>query len=318
VPKEEVEFLVIGKASASPAYKARVSAEAILSGYNKAYPAKTVHKTMQEGSLLSKWEDADKDGAEELLLENGAEKVWINPYHGAQIWGWLSKQDNSRLVKETYRGGPFGGGACFDLFWYPAKAIWSGDERSEYSLISQKIKDGHVQAAFERRIHQSDLDGLVIKKTYSLPGSSTQVDVEYEISNTGSRQIEFGFWSHNLFETAPSPLITIPTTKGRVPLKPVQDNYVYNVPGADESFLKVYRAGELAEGRFSVNRGAGLADVGVSMDYGKLLQLYFYNGSPNTFEWMYKKVKLNPEGKWTTVFSFTYNSTAISGISGGN
>jgi hypothetical protein len=221
-------------------------------------------------------------------------------------------------VKETYRSGPFGGGACFDLFWYPAKAIWSGDERSEYTLISQEIKDGRVRATFERKLRQGDLTGLVIKKTYSLPVSSMQVDVEYEISNTGSSRIEFGFWSHNLFETASSPVITIPTTAGRIPLKPVLDNYVYNVPGADESFLKVYRAGELSEGWFSVNRGAGLADIGVNVEYPKLLQLYFYNGTPGTFEWMYKKVKLNPGEKWTTGFSFTYNSTAKSGVRGGS
>jgi hypothetical protein len=307
VPKQETVFLVIGKAAASPAYKAGISAETILSGYNRAYPVKPARKTVKEGSLLSKWEDFDCDGVDELLLSNGTENVWINPYHGAQIWGWRSSRDSSKLVKETFRSGPFGGGACFDLFWYPSKAIWSGEERAEYSLISQTVKDGRVQAEFERKLRQVDLDGLVINKTYSLPSEGSRVDVEYQFKNTGSRQIEFGFWSHNLFEVAPASVITIPTATGRLSLKPTQDNYVYNVPGEDESFLKPHRAGELAEGWFSVNRESGQADIRVGIDYNKLLQLYFYNGTPNTFEWMYKKVKLNPGDKWSTGFSLTYN-----------
>jgi hypothetical protein len=111
----------------------------------------------------------------------------------------------------------------------------------------------------------------------------------------------------NNVEVAPASVITIPTATGRLSLKPTQDNYVYNVPGEDESFLKPHRAGELAEGWFSVNRESGQADIRVGVDYNKLLQLYFYNGTPNTFEWMYKKVKLNPGDKWLTGFSLTYN-----------
>ncbi|MBI3920644.1 MAG: hypothetical protein HY318_04415 [Armatimonadetes bacterium] len=199
-----IRLLLIAPAAELGREKAgRRAVSAIQADYRKYREPDTEGAVLAErGKLSIRYDMVGKKGDTAILIESPVQQVWIRPQTGGILSDWKIK-DGNRTVAEWLSGYH---GAAVDLFWSPADAHWSGDEKGAYELVYAKVHGSKAWVQLRQTKQTPALQGLRLTKTIVVPEDRTDVEVRVEISNPGpAPSVGFSYWAHQMLTMGPKP-----------------------------------------------------------------------------------------------------------------
>lgn len=238
--------------------------------------------------------DVNKDGKEEVILENEFLRLAIAPHYGAQAVSVVLKEENKEIILANAEiGGIFSD--------HDFRQGWPGEmHRAEYEAkIVNKGPDA-VSAVFTRTFSGKwrggsikTLEGLNLNRTVTLRTGMHQVEVSVSFHNPTSEGKLIEYWVQNIFALNKEPGKDVyyrPTSKG------IACTWV----GEGQEMLNDPTDGWSG----AVDAKSGWAAV-FTMDYNYIKTLYDCMGS-DTIEWMYERMAIPPGQTWTTAYQVSF------------
>lgn len=319
-----VTLLLIAPAGELAAGEARtVTVAEVRSAYEAYREPDTEGAVLAERSGISVRYDITPDGAQAILIDTPNQSVWLQPGTGAVISDWVIKQGDRRLVQWL----PPHGGAAMDLFWSPAEAHWSGDEKLPYELVYAKVHGSKAHVRLRQAKQTPALQGLVLTKTFIIPEEGADIQVKVDIENVGPAPVVgFSYWPHHTFpvkaaaEGAEPPALYLETTAGltAAPLKEI----VWAKPGAgftpgNDAWETGARNGETT-GEWIAQYHPDAQDAVICQSEGPgVTQFYSWRSEVDkrdlSVEWMYPHVELTAGAGWSTSYTLRYVRAAEPG-----
>ena len=270
----------------------------------------------REGPLETGYDVVERGGEEDVCLKvvTPAQTLYLTEV-GGKVWKW--DVGGADLVR---RGTHANSGVGMDLLWVPARARWSGDENRAMRLVECRNNGDDVRVTFSGEL-ASALPGLMLEKTYTIPGEGAWVDTRVRYRNDTPLPVTLSYWSHNWFaapEGNERSLVILRDGKPHMPAYGALSTRVYinqeTGPFAREHVMTIGGpeaqcgpAGPAFGEYFTASR-LGLA-FRVPDDF---LQIYRWETpSEAGLEWMHRPVTLQP----AEILDLTYRMEAHPGIS---
>ena len=280
-----------------------------------------------EGSILAQRgkltvrHDVTPDGAQAILVESPAQKLWIRHQLGGIIGDWEITKGARRLVEYS----PPHGGAAVDLFWSPAEAHWSGDEKLPYELVYAKVHGSKAHIRLRQAKQTPALQGLVFTKTFIVPEEGTDVQVKVRIDNMGpAPSIGFSYWPHHTARVSARPQtppedeqtidrLYMATDAGpaAAPLKEIVwcKPQAENIPG-NESWERAARNGTMTGEWIAQHNPATRETLLCQSEGPPVVQFYSWRDKGDrsnlSLEWMYPYTELKAGRAWETSYVMRY------------
>ena len=263
------------------------------------------------GGLSIRYDIVGKETA--ILIESPAQQVWVRPQSGGVISDWRIKEGGRVLAapQSQYHG------AAVDLFWSPADAHWSGDEKAAYEVVSAKVHGSKAYLTLRQAKRAPALGGLVLTKSIVVPQEGTDVQVRVRIENPGpAPEVGFSYWAHQMLlvgADAPEfPRIFMQGERGatEAPLAEV----VWCKPGApplpgNEQWEKGQRNGSTT-GDWIAQRDPATGAAVLCQSDTPVVQFYSWRDASRkqdlSLEWMYPYTKLEAGRSWSASYTLRY------------
>jgi hypothetical protein len=244
--------------------------------------------------------DANQDGVPDVEVLTPVQKVVISQ-KGGIVLDWQVKG----LTVTGGIGSQKQDSMCWDYFLVPMEKYSSNNP--PYTLKSVKCVNGNFIVTLETDFKASKLR---LQKTFTVSTTKATFDVKYTITNMAEQQITFSFWSHNF----PS-LLAVDKLNDLV-FK--LDNTSITGKGKGEQvfsyknrkvvkFAPRYLVGNFTKPEITCFNKKNKASLRVELDHANLNQVYLYRGKNPTFEWMTRKISLQPKQSCSTWMRVSLN-----------
>jgi len=281
-------------------------------GNNQNELATTLHS---RGSEI-KWTEIDGDGSLELEMITPAQKAIIS-LAGGRLRSWVPQGrtcDLLRVKAETDNDVKYGVGACYDMFFLPQPARWSGDEKETYEIIDRKIdENGNAKVTLKRTLCHGPLAGMLLKKYYTIQAEQAKIDVNIDVSEGSDPPQDMCFWVRNNMFRAVSGVskqshgtLIVPLLKGDASYEMTKDNTLFFLsPGVDKLIGFQEAVSGVFNGNWIVWQDPYSGDkVKFILEPDKVHQLYLC--LPYTIEWMYKIKPMGFGNKFEAKYSIIF------------
>ena len=243
------------------------------------------------GTSLS-WVETDGDGIPEVQVETPSQKVILS-LAGGRLRSWrpaTAGQDLLRTRPETDVETRYGVGACYDMFFLPQAARWSGDEKAAYDCVARHVDaNGDARVSLKRSIASGPLAGLLLAKDYLVSAARPRLGVSVAVSNGSDPPQEVSLWvrSNAFVLGRGARALTLPLQEGvrRYDGEKAQTLLCLAPGRAALVGLREEPGGTLREGWLEWSDAGSGDRVRVTLEADRLHQLYLC--LPHTLEWMY-------------------------------
>lgn len=255
-----------------------------------------------------------------ILLESPVQQVWVKPQKGGIISDWRVVDGGRAVVdhRDAYHG------AAMDLFWSPANAHWSGDEKGAYDIVAASVHGSKAYLTLRQAKRAPELSGLVLTRTIAIPEDRTDVEVKVTIENAGpAPEIGFSYWAHHMFligRDAPAdeagrprfPQVVMQTDSGPA-VAPARE-VVWAKPDApmiagNENWEKQGRNGTTT-GDWIAQLDPAAGEAVLAQSETPVAQFYSWrdDNQPDvlSIEWMYPYTRLEAGRAWSTSYTLRY------------
>ncbi len=313
-------------AGALPDHWTRQPAAAAAQAYEKYREPDAEGAVLAEHGGISVREEIIK-GQKAILVDCGAQQIWIRPDHGAMIEEWRIKHGNRTVVESGWWGRE--GGVAKDIFYVPTDMRFSEQVWAPYELVSASVHAGCAWLEFRHVLKEPpQVGGLVITKKYIVPEQGTDVFVEVEVTNANAaKSMQIAFWANHVFHLGPNPVpgntladcpeVYLQTAKGVALVPKDKLEILWAKPGApitpgQEDWEKATRCGETT-GDWIAQRNPDNGEMILcQVETPSVTQFSSYRYTDVglmdqlTLEWMCPAVRLDVGKSWNTKYLLRY------------